>query len=240
MIRRVNRTDPGVLQYPLHAHRSYEIMLYLEGVGYMRTEQGDVPFRPGTVVIVPPNVRHGSVSEAGFVNVSIEGTFEKYLPFEKVTALCDDPKGDGKVLAEMIYENRYAAPAYLSALCTAFVCFLMQRFETEGSVRDRVRGIVLEISEHALDSEIDLTKILSDSGYSEDYVRAQFKNVVGKTPHEFLTEIRIRHACFLIEVYGSDLSLAEIAERCGYTDYVYFSKKFKSVTGRSPRAYRKP
>jgi len=43
----------------------------------------------------------------------------------------------------------------------------------------------------------------------------------------------------LIDLYRSTLSLQEIAERCGYTDYVYFSKKFKEVTGVSPRDYKK-
>ena len=31
--------------------------------------------------------------------------------------------------------------------------------------------------------------------------------------------------------------VAEIAEKCGYTDYIYFSRKFKQITGKSPRAY---
>lgn len=69
-------------------------------------------------------------------------------------------------------------------------------------------------------------------------MRSCFKKITGKTPNEFLTEIRIKHACFLIEVYRSELSLSEISEQCGYLDYVYFSKKFKSVTGMSPREYR--
>ena len=40
------------------------------------------------------------------------------------------------------------------------------------------------------------------------------------------------------DIYQDNLSLSEIAEKCGYLDYVYFSKKFKSVMGLSPREYR--
>ena len=60
-----------------------------------------------------------------------------------------------------------------------------------------------------------------------------------KKTNEFLTEIRIKHACFLIDIYHDELSLAEISERCGYLDYIYFSKKFKSIMDVSPREYKK-
>ena len=77
-----------------------------------------------------------------------------------------------------------------------------------------------------------------ESGYAEDYIRAHFKRITGKTPNEFLSGIRIKRACFLIETYRDSLSLSQISEQCGYTDYVYFSKKFKSVTGMSPKEYK--
>ena len=238
VVQRINRTQDGVTQYPMHTHRGYEVMLYLEGEGAMRTSQGDIPFQSGTVVIVPPGVAHGSTSAQGFRNISVEGDFDGYFHFDTVKTFCDSDRCEGRMLAEMIYENRYANERYLSALCTAYACFLMQRFESESMLWERVRRAVLEISQNAFDSGVDLAGILSESGYSEDYIRACFKRCTGKTPNEFLTEIRMKHACFLMEVYGDALSLSAVAERCGYLDYVYFSKKFKETLGVSPRGYR--
>ena len=114
----------------------------------------------------------------------------------------------------------------------------MQRFELDSAMQRSVKKITAEISQNAFDPQIDLTLILSKSGYSEDYVRSYFKKIAGKTPNEFLTDIRIKHACFLIDIYKNTISLSEISERCGYLDYIYFSKKFKSVMGMSPREYR--
>ena len=234
----INCTQDGVVQYPMHTHKNYEIMMYLEGEGYMRTELGNIPFETGTIVIVPPNIKHGSTSKNGFKNISIEGNFEPYFHFDSVKSFEDNEIREGKTLAEMIYENRYGNDTYLESLCTAYVCFLMQRFELDSAMQSSVKKIIAEISQNAFDPQIDLAFILSKSGYSEDYVRSCFKKITGKTPNEFLTDIRIKHACFLIDVYKNTISLSEISERCGYLDYIYFSKRFKSVMGMSPREYR--
>ena len=42
-----------------------------------------------------------------------------------------------------------------------------------------------------------------------------------------------------MDIYINSMSLNEISEKCGYTDYVYFSRKFKQVMGMSPRNYIK-
>ena len=234
----INRTNDGVVQYPLHTHSHHEIMYYIEGEGHMRTAVGDFPFRPGTVIIVPPCVEHGSASKNGFRNISILGEFERYLNFDRVIYLEDTDTHESGMLAKLIYENRFGNKTYLESLCTAYICFLMQCFDIENNIDRTIKKIISEISEQAFDPAINLTGILKKSGYSEDYIRSVFKRSTGKTPHEFLTDIRMNHADFLIDVYKNELSLSEIAEKCGYWDYVYFSKKFKSFKGVSPKAYR--
>ena len=235
---KINCTPDGVVRYPMHAHKNYEIMLYLEGKGYMRTELGDVPFEDGTIVIVPPNIKHGSISKNGFKNISIEGDFKGYWHFDSVKFFGDNEMQEGKTLAQLIYDNRYGNSTYLSSLCTAYTYFLTQRFDIDSTINKCVSNIISEISKSAFDPQINLALVLLKSGYSEDYIRSCFKKITGKTPNEFLTEIRIKHACYLIDIYQDNLSLSEIAEKCGYLDYVYFSKKFKSVMGLSPREYR--
>lgn len=96
-----------------------------------------------------------------------------------------------------------------------------------------------EISGKAFRSDFEPCEALIKSGYAEDYIRNRFKAKTGKTPTQFLTDIRIKRACFLIEVYKSSYSLTEISEQCGFTDYIYFSKRFKSITGFSPAEYKK-
>ncbi len=233
----IYRTENGCIRYPLHTHKNYEIMLYLNGVGRLRTSEGDFPFEEGTVLIVPPGVLHGSDSETGFQNISVEGDFFGYFCFDTVKVLADNELRDGQALAKMLYNNRYGSAAFLDSLCRAYLCFLAERIEVEDRMYRSVERIVALIREHALDPQLRVSEVLSASGYAEDYIRAVFKRIIGKTPTQLLTEIRIHHACFLMDVYKREMPLSQIAERCGFLDYVYFSKKFKALMGITARAY---
>lgn len=43
---------------PYHEHDWEHEVFILEGEGVVKSEQGDIPFSPGTVVFVPPNEPH--------------------------------------------------------------------------------------------------------------------------------------------------------------------------------------
>ena len=109
----------------------------------------------------------------------------------------------------------------------------------EDEIFSATQNIIKNMSDNLSNHDISIHDILKSSGYAEGYIRAQFKKVTGKTPNRFLSEIRIGYACNLIDIYGNYLPLSEVAEKSGYTDYVYFSRKFKQIKGISPREYSK-
>ena len=89
------------------------------------------------------------------------------------------------------------------------------------------------------DCDFNVTELLKQSGYAEDYIRMCFKKTVGKTPVEYLTNLRIKHAKTLINIYRNSMPLTDVSFNCGFDDYIYFSRKFKQVVGVSPHAYEK-
>ena len=232
-------TRDGVTTYPMHRHNNYEIMLYLQGTGYLRTKNINYPFSPGSIIIVPPHTEHGSTSKDGFKNISISGNFENLFHFKDVVSLSDNSQGEGRMLAEAIYNNRHKIDSYVSKLCSCYIHFILQYINTTDVINMAVSNIMDEIADNFFDCNINIREMLKKSGYAEEYIRACFKILTGKTPVSFLHDIRIRHAVFLIEVYSKTLSLQQISEQCGYTDYVHFSKKFKSITSVSPKEYKK-
>jgi transcriptional regulator GlxA family with amidase domain len=65
----------------------------------------------------------------------------------------------------------------------------------------------------------------------------RFMAAVGKTPGDYLTEVRMTFACDLLK--NTDLSILEIANYSGYKDASWFSSRFKHWSGNSPKAYRR-
>ena len=225
---------------PPHKHNYYEIIIYTNGSGIFHTEKMRIPVRPGKIVIIPPGIVHScSVCDADFARIYISGEFHQIFSLTAPTVISDTPTGDGLFLAKIIYKNRLADREYVMSLINAFTHFLLQNIKTEDRIFAAVREIVEKISNGFYDCNLDLHTLLAESGYAEDYIRAQFKMITHKTPTEFLTQIRIDHACYLINMYRGALPLSDVAERCGYTDYVYFSRRFKQVTGMSPQQYMK-
>lgn len=62
-----------------------------------------------------------------------------------------------------------------------------------------------------------------------------FKSIVGKTPHEYIEEQRIKKAIDLL--ITTDFTLTEVAFECGFSSQSYFSYAFKRRMKTTPRKY---
>jgi two-component system response regulator YesN len=80
----------------------------------------------------------------------------------------------------------------------------------------------------------DIAKMV---GMHPAYLSRAFKNVQGVSPMEYLTNLRIEKAKELILSEGN-LSVREISEIVGYSDQFYFSRMFKTITGKSPSDFK--
>ncbi len=74
-------------------------------------------------------------------------------------------------------------------------------------------------------------------GFSPSYFSTLFKKYHGLTFIDHLTNVRIKHACRLLEDTKKPTYL--IANLVGYEDQRYFSQVFKRKMGLTPSAYRK-
>ncbi len=84
---------------------------------------------------------------------------------------------------------------------------------------------------------ITLDGIAEIANMSKNAFCRYFKKRTNKTFFQFLIEIRIENACKLI--YSSpDLSIAIIAEQCGFQNTANFNRKFKELKGVTPTYFR--
>ena len=65
----------------------------------------------------------------------------------------------------------------------------------------------------------------------------QFKRATGLAPHQYVILRRVEQAKHLLQV-GTDLSLAEVALRAGFSDQSVFCLHFKRLVGVTPRQFR--
>ena len=75
------------------------------------------------------------------------------------------------------------------------------------------------------------------TGLSHPYLSRLFKEEMGKTFMEYVTELRIDKARELLG--NPDVKVYEVAGAVGYMEYAYFVRVFKRVVGYSPSDYRK-
>lgn len=80
----------------------------------------------------------------------------------------------------------------------------------------------------------DLSKV---TGLSVDYMARRFKAVMNMSPSEYIRRFRVAKAMELLS--DKSLSIAQIAQKTGFSDISLFSRVFKSTVGIPPVSYRK-
>lgn len=98
-------------------------------------------------------------------------------------------------------------------------------------------GTALSAVHGKVDSPWTVESIAIAAGMSRSAFAARFKELLGQTPLEYVTEWRMQKAMQLLE--QRDKKLIEIARSVGYETDAAFSKAFKRVVGASPGAYLK-
>ena len=82
-----------------------------------------------------------------------------------------------------------------------------------------------------------LAGLCAEAGCGKSKLQWQFKHYLASSPIKFLMNKRLEMARHLLE--KTDLTIKEIAEKCGFCNQLYFSNVFYKHQGCSPRNYRK-
>jgi AraC-like DNA-binding protein len=85
--------------------------------------------------------------------------------------------------------------------------------------------------------KVKLEEVAAIAGMTPNSFCRYFKLQTGKTFFEFLTEIRVGHACKVL--LHSKKSVKEVYYQSGFNNFACFHKYFKQVTGKTPQLYQK-
>lgn len=92
------------------------------------------------------------------------------------------------------------------------------------------------ILESTLHPELAMAGVARRLGLSAAAFRRKFARLVGETPARYRTARLIDRACQLMQ--STTLLDKQIAGHLGFCDEYYFSRRFRQVTGKSPREFR--
>ncbi|WP_308636507.1 response regulator [Paenibacillus silvisoli] len=102
------------------------------------------------------------------------------------------------------------------------------------------RKLIADITDYVkerLDQKITLNEVAAHFSFTPNYLGHLFKLATDSLFSDFLTELRMKRVCELLE--DPTRKVYEIAEQVGYKNIVYFNRQFKQSMGMSPGEYRK-
>ena len=105
------------------------------------------------------------------------------------------------------------------------------------AVFDPQMGTALSAIHDRVNTPWTVESLAEAAGMSRSAFAARFKELVGQTPMEYVTEWRMQKAMQLLE--KSDKKLIDVARLIGYESDAAFSKAFKRVVGANPSQGRR-
>lgn len=220
---------------------SHAIIIKLQGTTEYRTETQQWLLSPGQILFVEKGshyfIREVIPGYSYVVNFECSGKF--HAP---VFQLPLPPDYDLESTAERMYnawqkENLYSVLSTLYGLLHKSENALMRGY-TSPREKQMLEPVMAYLKDHLTDSDLALEALPRLAGVSDAYLRRIFKKQYGIAPAGYVIRERIRLAKdLLLRIDG--IRIAEIAEKVGYNDPLYFSRLFKKQTGLSPSQYSK-
>lgn len=102
--------------------------------------------------------------------------------------------------------------------------------------QERIRTMLTYIHENYM-NHILLQDIANQANISVGECCRCFKNMISESPNQYLMQYRISRAREFLN--STELSVTEVAMRCGFNDTSHFIQYFKMKTGLTPFEYRK-
>ena len=140
-------------------------------------------------------------------------------------------------------EYRVRAEAYESmlwALLTELIVYVARVFSGVAAAEDRRLWRLARVAAHletAYGERLRLDDLARSAGVSRNTLLRSFGTYYGVSPMQYLLAVRIREAQRLLR--DTELSVTEVASRCGFSDGNYFCRRFAQRVGVSPGRYRR-
>lgn len=255
----------GFSLYP-HIHKEFELLVMTEGCGKIFIDGTGYDLGTGDGVFINSGALHMGISDGNspcafyaiVFAAEIFGRFgndlimNKYVSpiingkviFPSVLRSVADwqtniLKGCGKI-AELYRERKPCCELRIKEQLFRIWSICTEHARIQGSEPDKGLETVkkaIEFIQNEYASPLTLNDISAHVNMSREHFCRSFSAIMHMPPFEYLNLLRIDKSCCLLK--ETDLPIGRISELCGFNSFSYFSKKFKTATGKTPAAYRR-
>ena len=262
------KRDFGFTMKEKHFHADYEIFYLISGERYYFIEDKTFHIKKGTLVFIDSNQIHKTIDcnnqphERIFMRISehtlglVSNTeLEKYLSdfFRKNHGTLQlNEKAQVYVenlLLKMLAEYENKETGYKEMILSHLFELLVfsQRYEEKygriskiATIDDTLDNKIFEVANYINENfhkKITLDDLEEKFYMSKFYLSRKFSEITGFTISEYINIKRVYNSTYLLD--ETDLTISEVAYKCGFNSLTYFDKVFKKYMNTTPRKYRK-
>ena len=208
-----------------------------------------INFKSGGVIFIPQGAKYrsfwGEIADNVYISLRFELENGAALPSPDTLMLQSFPDDICKILSDRLFAihtllEKGTAEGFLALSlfyeCLSLILPLLKR--TARPTNDRRLLPAIEHIRTHLCEQTPVCDLAALCHMSEPNLYLLFRNSLGTSPVEYRNRLRTERAMQLL-LSDAEASIEEIASAVGFESAAYFRRRFKQITGESPRDFRK-
>jgi len=258
-------THDGRLEETRRVGYCYAFHLGVSGTGSVRAEGRSYAIAPGSLLFIPPGIRHSFQSDSSdplctynlycdlWTDAPIQGPHlsflpDSYDPLERTPVVpCREvPQGcDCRLLApgsplavlfgDMCESWNRSGMAYREELCNSLLYGWLLRWHNERMAEAAADYRIVRLLDR-LHRDEALDSAIRDCRLGRSQLYELFKRQTGLSPSQYAIRLKLEKAKRML--METDRPVTAIAEGLGFSSVHYFSRQFTAKEGVSPRKFR--
>lgn len=236
--------------FPIHIHEAVEIIFITEGNAVMHINGSERMLLPGDCAVVFPEMTHGyeNVSEnaeglcvaitTNTIN-ELNNTFHTMKPDDPVIHIDENDEEIWYVIHKLQKLSPKQDDLMLLPYIHVYVVALLTRMKLAQKAKTVEKGLTYEVLQYVAQhfkEDLTLETTAHALGISNSHLSHIFSQQLHVNFRRYLNVIRIEHACLLLQ--DPEMSIARIAEECGYSCSRTFHRAFMEEYKMKPNEYR--
>lgn len=241
--------------FPSHWHEHIELHYIFEGTGDFQCNQQNIRAGKDSLLVINSNEVHIGISERNKLDAIVAifemDAFSEELANQNIIfqSLIQDDKEIKRLAWALYAENEEKKLGYKLAakgILYELITYLARNYaveslsESESIKRNRnltrLNLVLQYIEEHFTEtiSNHELAKLIH---LSEDRFNHLFKESMGMSPLNYINEIRLKKAMYLLK--QKEYTVSEVAIEVGFKDFNHFGRLFRRYYGCTPSSMKK-